>query len=117
MKLQSVVRWMVLLTIVLVAARAFAQPVNLVCKNDHYNEYNTETHRITFDEQLMTAFFDDDPESMASFTATNIKWSGFLSQYAPTATFNLDRISGVLSIDVPSGSAGKYNCVVAEKKF
>jgi len=117
MKLQYMVRWMVLAAIVLVAAHAFAAPVNLVCKNDHYNEYNTETHRITFDENMTTAFFDDDPESIASFTATNIKWFGFLSKYAPKATFNLDRISGVLSIDVPGGSAGKYNCVVAENKF
>jgi hypothetical protein len=116
MKLQSIIQGMVLAAIVLVASRAFAQPVNLVCK---YSPDAISAVRITFDEQSGTAFLGDDPASPASFTATNIKWSGLYANY-PEAAFNLDRISGVLTVDRVSG---KYSglptthCVVAEKKF
>jgi len=110
MKLQSIVQGMVLATIVFVAARAFAAPVNLVCKEGN------EIIRITFDEDRGTAFFGDNPASQASFTATNIKWSGFYEKNLPTA-FNLDRISGVL-IAKWAYSGGRYNCVVTtERKF
>jgi hypothetical protein len=116
MKLHSIIHGMVLAAVVLIAAHAFAQPVNLVCTRVDYKDI---VHRITFDESLGTAFFGDDQASQASFTATNIKWSGKYDQSSPTAAFKLDRISGVLDISFFNGHLPfVYNCVVAaEKKF
>ena len=115
MKLQSVVRWMVLATIFLVAARAFAQPVNLVCTRVVDKDI---VHRITFDESRGIAFFEDDPASRASFTSNNVKWSGFYSQNLPMVAFKLDRISGILVITLSYGLENEYDCVVApERKF
>jgi hypothetical protein len=107
---------MVLAVIVLVAAHAFAAPVNLICTGG--SDFNKDwVARITFDENLGTAFFGDDPASRASFTATNIKWSGFYTKNDPVV-FNLDRISGVLFINFSTGGSFNFNCVVAaEKKF
>jgi hypothetical protein len=118
MKLKSVIRWMVLAAVVLVAAHAFAQPVNLVCTG------NYGVVRITFDEDRGTAFSGDDPASRASFTATNIKWAGFYDKNSPAA-FNLDRISGILDESFICHTCSNPNirltatrtCVVAEKKF
>ena len=115
MKLQSVIRWMVLAAVVLVAAHAFAAPVNLLCD---------ATVRITFDEDHGTAFINDAPASRASFTATNIKWSTPANDGTPI-DYNLDRISGILRwsyfclhcSDPKLRQTVAVTCVVAEKKF
>ena len=68
---------MVLAVIVLVAAHAFAQPVILTCNGNGHNSNNQNMVLwITFDEASRTAFAGDNPASDASFTNTNIKWSG-----------------------------------------
>ena len=114
MKLQCVVQGMVLAAIVFVAARTIAEPVHLVCTE---TKDKSAVTRITFDELRGIAFFEDNPASAASFTATNIKWSGFYEKNLPTA-FNLDRISGVLIVKYPYSDGKRYNCVVTtERKF
>jgi hypothetical protein len=115
MKLQSTIQGMVLAAIVLVAAQAFAAPVNLLCD---------KTVRITFDEDRGTAFSGDAPASRASFTATNIKWS-IPHDDGTSSDYNLDRISGILSDSYICRTCSNPNarltatwtCVVAEKKF
>jgi hypothetical protein len=118
MKLQSVIRWMVLAAVILVAAHAFAAPVNLLCDG---------TTRITFDEERGTAFEGDHAVSVASFTATTIKWStpANPSIGASVVDYDLDRISGILRwsyfclhcMDPKLRQTVTETCVVAEKKF
>jgi hypothetical protein len=118
MKLQSVIRWMVLAVIVLVAAHAYAAPVNLLCD---------ARVQVTFDEDRGTASFGGEPASVASFTATTIKWStpADPSIGASRTDYNLDRISGILyqsyfclhCMDPKLRQTATWTCVVAEKKF
>ena len=118
MKLQSIIQGMVLAAIVLVATQAFAAPVNLLCDG---------TTRITFDEDRGTAFEGDHPASVASFTATTIKWStpADPSIGASVVDYKLDRISGILSCSYFCLNCSNpklrqtvsVTCVVAEKKF
>jgi hypothetical protein len=113
MKLQSFIRWMVLAAVVLVAAHAFAAPVNLLCE---------ARVQVTFDEDRGTASFSGAPASVASFTATTIKWS---IPGTDALDYNLDRISGILRVsffcltcmDPKLRQTYSETCVVAEKKF
>jgi hypothetical protein len=116
MKLQSFAQRMVLAAVVLVAAHAFAAPVNLLCGG---------RTQLTFDEDRGTAFADDHPASVASFTATTIKWSFPGANAADAIDYNLDRISGILRVSFFCLTCSNpklrqtysETCVVAEKKF
>jgi|ERR1035437_9419056 hypothetical protein len=118
MKLQSVAQGMVLAAVVLFAAHAFAAPVNLLCG---------ATAGLTFDEDRGTASFSAAPASVASFTATTIKWStpADPSIGASGTDYYLDRISGILRVsffclhcmDPKLRQTYSETCVVAEKKF
>jgi hypothetical protein len=118
MKLQSIIQGMVLAAIVLVAAHAFAAPVNLLCE---------ARVQVTFDEDLKTASFSGEPASVASFTATTIKWStpADPSIGASAVDYKLDRISGILyqsyfclhCMDPKLRQTATWTCAVAEKKF
>jgi hypothetical protein len=122
MKLHNFVQGMVLAAIVLVAARAFAQPVILTCKVKTHSNNPNMVLWITFDEDSKTAFNGDMPASDASFTNTNIKWSGrFPNPHQADYRmydYNLNRINGLLAVSLDNDSAVEFNCVVAaEKKF
>jgi hypothetical protein len=117
MKFQIVARWMVLAAIVLVAAQAFAAPVNLVCAGV-FN--NIDELHITFDEESRTAFLGKDTASPASFTDNNIKWSGsfdYMVSHPLQVDYNLNRISGILTVTFSDRRTWDFNCVVAKKKF
>jgi hypothetical protein len=124
MKLQSIIQGMVLAAIVLLATQAFAQPVILMCNgNGHIVDNRSMVIWITFDEASGTAFSGDNPASSASFTNTNIKWSGRWPNQdraiSESLDWNLNRITGLLTVRPDTGSrAVEFDCVVApEKKF
>lgn len=116
MKLQNAVYGMVLSAIFLVTAPAYAQPVNLACKESLAGN----ERRVTFDESLGTAFYSDDPASHAEFADGNIKWSGKFDMFYNQADFILDRMTGIL-VAYAAYDGGRmrleFNCVVVEKKF
>ena len=123
MKLQRFVQGMVLAAIALVAAHAFAAPVILTCKVKTHSNNPNMVLWITFDDDSKTAFNGDMPASDASFTNTNIKWSGRWPNQdraiSESLDWNLNRITGLLTVRPDTGSrAVEFDCVVApEKKF
>jgi hypothetical protein len=107
---------MVLSAIFLVTAPAYAQPVNLACKES----ISENVRRATFDESLGTAFYSDDPASHAEFADGKVKWSGKFDFFYDHADFILDRMTGILVAYAPYDGGVmrvEFNCVAAEKKF
>jgi hypothetical protein len=123
MKPQCIVRAMVLTTIFLFTAHADAAPVNLYCRETGAVR---ATRQVTFDKSLGTAFFGTDAPSAASFSETNIKWSGTFdadpnSPEAFRASFVLDRVTGVLAVHYVEYMdylyKAEFQCAVSAIKF
>jgi hypothetical protein len=112
--------------LLVVAANAFAAPINLTCTAAGASM----DIRLTIDESASTAVFGDDPISHAVFTDSKVKWNFSFpaGPWQDQSVYELSRETGVLVMfgssggdrfegDKPHHVGASYNCYVAQKKF